>query len=267
MSTISSVGGYSSMMMQGMGGGMRRPDSSKMVDDLFSKLDTSNQGYLTKSDLQSALDSASSSSSSNSTSSSSSTSSSGASVDDIFSALDSNGDGKITKDEMKSGLDSLASQLDSQFNNMRMNGGMDGTGGMNGMPPPPPPSNGSGDANAPSYTKDQLTSMASELSSTDSTRASLMSKLASNFDAADSNGDGKISASEAMAYDQSTQTSSTTSSTTASNSSSSSDSSSSSSSTDLNAKILKQIMDLMAMYGGQNANQSQNFSSLLSLTA
>lgn len=118
MSSISSVngsGGGFSMMMSGM----KRPDPSKMADNLFSKLDTTNKGYLEKSDLQSALSQLSGSDSSNSSSSSTT-------VDEIFKKLDSNSDNKITKDEMSSGMKKLADALDSQFNEMRMNGTLQG---------------------------------------------------------------------------------------------------------------------------------------------
>jgi hypothetical protein len=67
-------------------------------------------------------------------------------VDEVFKQLDGDGDGKITQDEMTSGFKKLADELDSQFNNMRMNGhgghghhvGMEGMAGAGGMPPPPP---------------------------------------------------------------------------------------------------------------------------------
>jgi Ca2+-binding EF-hand superfamily protein len=99
--------------------GMKRPDPSKMVDDLFSKLDTTNKGYLEKSDLQSALSQLPSSGSTRSS----------ANVDEMFKKLDGNGDGKLTKDEMSSGMKKLADALDSQLNQMRMNGTSQGGSG------------------------------------------------------------------------------------------------------------------------------------------
>ena len=98
MSSISGIGSNYGMMMQGMGG-MKRPDPTQMANQLFSKLDTSGQGYLTKSDLQSALDSVSSSSASSSTTSS---------VDDLFSKLDTNSDGKVTQQEFSDTLQKVA---------------------------------------------------------------------------------------------------------------------------------------------------------------
>lgn len=149
MSSIGGIGGYgSSMMMQGMQGGMRpqRPDATKLADDLFTKLDTKGQGYIEKSDLQSAFDEVASSGKSGGT----------LSVDDVFASLDGDSDGRITKDEMSSSLQKLSDELDSQFNQMRMSGGEE----MRGMPPPPPPPAEGGDEG---FTQDELTSMASEL--------------------------------------------------------------------------------------------------------
>lgn len=88
------------------------------------------------------------------------------------------------------------------------------------------------------FTKDQLTSMSKELSSTDSNRSKVMSDIAGNFDAADTNGDGKVSGSEARMFEESKDTSGN----------SSSSSPSSASSTD--AQFMKQMMQLLHSYGG-----------------
>jgi Ca2+-binding EF-hand superfamily protein len=218
--SISGIGGNSAMMMQGMRG-MKRPDPAQRANDLFSKLDTSGQGYLTKSDLQSALDKVSSSSSSSSTTSS---------VDEMFKQFDTNSDGKITKQEFSDTLKKVADQLDQQFQNMRMSGGMSGiSGGDDG-----------------GLTKDQLTTAASEVKSTDSAASSALTNLAKNFDAADTNQDGKISLQELVAYEQKTS----------STSSSSAEASSASSNTD-SEKVMMQIMKLMQAYnigGDQNSS-------------
>jgi Ca2+-binding EF-hand superfamily protein len=255
MSNISSVGSYASSAVQSA---MRRPDPSKMAEDLFSKLDTKGQGYIEKSDLATAL---------SKISSSGSNASGGASADDIFSQIDSDGDGKVTKDELSSSLQKMAEQMDAQFANMRMNqamggqggqGGMGGMGGPGGMPPPPP-------KNDAGFTKEELSSQLSETGSSDSQQSSLISTVVNNFDAADTDGDGKVSFKEAMAYEQSTQSSSAASSSSSSSSSSSNsgDSSSSSSGNDLNAKVMLQIMRLMHAYGDSgNANASAAGSAL-----
>ena len=214
--------------------------SSQLSSKLFSALDTKSQGYLEKSDFVSAFSKISSASSS--------TNSSSASVDDVFSALDSNSDGKVTKDEFASTLAKLQEQLDSS----RMQGG-GGHGGPHGAggPPPPPPASDAG------FTKDELSSQLEESSSSDSQRTELLSKIVSNFEAADTNSDGKVSFTEAMAYDQSSQNS------TASNATSGSSSSSNS-----EAGIMMKIMQLMHAYGGNSQDQSSNsIASQLSVSA
>lgn len=223
MSSISSINGSSSGMMYGGMKAMQKPDAAKMAEDLFSKLDTKGQGYIEKSDLQAAMSKvAGSDSSSNS------------SADDMFSKLDDDGDGKVTQAEMQAKLEKMASELDGPFPRMRMQGQGD-------MPPPPPP----GGEDDQGFTKDQLSSMSEELSSTDSERSQLMSDIASNFDAADSNGDGKVTASEARAYEESKNSSS------AGNSTDSTTSSASSSET-IDQQFMKQMMQLIHAYGGHD---------------
>lgn len=195
-SSICGAGGCSSAMMGGMNG-MQRPDPSKMADKLFSKLDTKGQGFIEKSDLQGAFDQVASKSSSGNT----------PGVDDVFKALDGDGDGKVTKQEMFDSVKKLADQLDSQFQSMRMSGGGMGRGGMS---------------------KSDIASM---LDSTGSASQKL-TDLAQNFDTADTNQDGKISAQEAMAYQASNETASSTSGVQSSD-----------------AMIMARIMDLAASYG------------------
>ena len=91
MSISSSTSAASAMMFSCTGGARQRPDASQMADDLFSKLDTQNKGYLESSDLASALGSNSSSTSS-------------ASAEEVFKSLDSDSDGKLTKTELSDGL-------------------------------------------------------------------------------------------------------------------------------------------------------------------
>jgi Ca2+-binding EF-hand superfamily protein len=219
-SSIGNIGSYASAMM-----GMSRPprpDSSKLAEDLFSQIDTTGKGYIEKSDLESAFQQVSSAS--------------GASADELFTSLDSDGDGKVTQDEMSSGLKSLMDTLDSQFQSMRMNEA------MGGMPPPPPPANDAG------FTKDELQSQLDEIGSSDSKRSDLLSKVIENFDTADTDGDGKVSFKEAMAYEQSSASSSTSDTTsTASASGSTSE-----------AQLMLQIMKLAQAYGlfGEEQNST-----------
>lgn len=185
MSISSSSSAASAMMFSRTGGARQRPDASQMAEDFFSKLDTQSKGYLEASDLASALGSNSSSTSS-------------ASAEEVFKSLDSDSDGKLTKTELSDGLKKVQDQLESSFQAMR-------TKGKGDMPPPPPPQGGNGDAD----------------SDTDSTSSS----QSASYDPADTNKDGTVSATEALAYALSNSSST----------SSSSDASTSSSSTDTTA--------------------------------
>lgn len=236
MSSIGGIGSNPSMMMQGMGG-MKRPDPAQLAKNLFAKLDTSGQGYIQKADLQAAFDKVTSSSSSSGTTTN---------VDDLFSQLDGDSDGKVTQQEFSDTLKQVAEQLDNQFMNTRMSGAMPGGGmggmpggGMGGMPPPPP-----GGKDDSGFTKDELSSQLSEIGSSDSKRSSLISNIVGNFDAADSDGDGKVSFKEAMAYDQSTASSSAATATT--------NTATSASDADVGARVMLQIMRLMQAYSGGN---------------
>lgn len=221
MSTIGAVGS-NSMNMQGMHGGRRRPDPAEMAEKLFSKLDTNGQGYIEQSDLQNAFSQIGSTGESGSAS-------------DLFAKLDSNSDGKVTKDEFSSALKAAAEELDSQFASMRMQEGMSGS-----MPPPPPPP-----GNDAGFTKDELSSQLDEIGSSDSQRASLISDIVQNFDEADTDGDGKVSFKEAMAYDQgqSSATGSTSSQTVAGTE-------------DSSRKLMMQIMQLMHAYNPEGSDRN-----------
>lgn len=211
----------------------RRPDPSEMVSNLFSKLDTKNQGYLEESDLEAALSEIADDSSS-------------VSVSDLFSQLDADGDGKVTESEMSSSLQQLADQLDAGFNNMRTSvmGG--------GMPPPPPPLNGEDEG----FTEEELTAQLEEVGSTDSARSSLLSSIVANFDEADTNDDGKVSMQEAMAYEQSSATSTTT---------AVAGTSETASSDTTQAEVLRWIMQLMEAYRSEgNTTSDSTTTSLMS---
>lgn len=140
---------------------------SKWADSVFSKLDTKNQGYIEKSDLQSALSGVDGSTTQSSD------------IDDAFSALDGDGDGKVTKSELTDAMTKLSDQLNAQFDASRVNGG----GGMrpDGPPPGPPPGGAGGAGPADS--------------------ASNTSSTGSSTEPADTNGDGTVSAQEQAAYE------------------------------------------------------------------
>jgi Ca2+-binding EF-hand superfamily protein len=234
--TIGGIGGYSQMMMQGIQGAGRRSqaNASEMAGELFAKLDTKGQGFIQQSDLESAMSGLSSSSGN-------------ASASAIFNTLDGNSDGKLTQSELTTSLKQLEQDLNSQFDRMRMGG----QGDKSGMPPPPPPPPSGGEA--PDLSQSQLSEMASALSSTDSRASAMFSNLANNFDEADANGDGKVSATEAMAFNQANASSSDTRLTAGTEDTQ-----------NINAQVMDQIMRLLESYGLAN-NSAQT--STLSLTA
>jgi len=176
--------------------------SSSAASYLFSKIDTSGKGYINEEDLVTAF--------------SALTTTSDTSASSVFSQLDSDSDGKITESEFTTSLTQLSEALNTQYDQSRMQGAM----------PPPPPSSSEDEEG---YTEDELTSQLEEIGDTDSARSTLISSILENFDAADTDSDGKVSNSEAMAYAEENDiaTTSSTSTTTASASATSSTSSSS----------------------------------------
>ena len=231
MSTISSVSGSSAYAYQGMetSSARRRPDPSQMASDLFDKLDSEGKGYIEAADLQNALSGLQSGSSTGSSDDAS----------ELFSALDSDGDGKLTKQEMSDSLTKLADQMDAQFQQSRMNQAIGEAGGNR---PPPPPPGGGGDEG---LSKDQLSSMASSVEDQSSTQASDLNSLVQNFDAADTDKDGKVTFKEAMAYKEAQAAKSGTSSDGATTASSSSGVGG----TDSNAALMHRLMQLAQAYG------------------
>jgi Ca2+-binding EF-hand superfamily protein len=213
-------------------------NSSTSISQLFAKLDTRSQGYLEKSDLVSAFSKIAADSSSST-------------AEDVFAALDSDSDGKVTESEFSTTLTKLQEELDSQFNQMRLQGhGGHGPQGMGGMPPPPPPQNDAG------FTKEELSSQLEEIGSSDSERTSFISNVVNNFEAADADGDGKVTFAEAQAYNSASESTSETASST------------SASSANSDAQVMFKIMQLVHAYGSFNDNSSDSaLSSLLSVSA
>ncbi len=155
--------------------------NSSSLSQLFSRLDSKGQGYLEKSDFAAAFSAIGESDEST--------------IADVFAVLDGDSDGKVTESEFSSTLSQLQQELDSQFTQMRMQGmaGQGPQGMAGGMPPPPPP-------NDEGFTEDELTAQLEEIGDSDSDRASLISDIVANFEAADTDSDGKVSFQEAMAY-------------------------------------------------------------------
>jgi Ca2+-binding EF-hand superfamily protein len=231
MSSVNSIGGGGYPMAPPM----KRQDSTQLAETLFAKLDTSGQGYIQKSDLQSAFDKIATTSS---------TGGSTPEVDDLFSKFDGNDDGKVTKQEFSDTVRKLSAQLDDHFASTRMQnaipgGEISGMNGSGGMPPPPPPP-----GEGPSLSKDDLSSTLNRVGTSDS-RSNMMSNILNIFDQADTDGDGKVSFEEAMAYDQANRTSEASTQSLLSGT----DFSAGSASNDLNFQLIQQIMKLAEAYG------------------
>ncbi|EXI88494.1 MAG: EF hand [Candidatus Accumulibacter regalis] len=245
-SSIGGIGGSSAIHLREMRA-MKRPDPAQMADALFSKLDSAKQGYIEKSDLQGAIAKVVSSSSARS-SAAAATSDSASLANELFSKLDSNSDGKVTKQEFSDTLKKIGEQLDSQLMHARTTGAMaqggaNGTQAMNGPPPPRPPE-GAG------LTKEQLSSVASKMETSNSDLSSKLTALVTNFDQADTNGDGKISFQEAQAYQEANAAvrSSASASSAASSAGNNAD-------TRSDALLASQIARLMDAYGSGNGGR------------
>ena len=165
----------------------RSENSSSGGDDLFGKVDTNGDGSVSQEEMQSLMklmDKMAAGSSTDSTASSSATSSSS----DLFSQLDANADGSLSQTEFEAG---------------RPQGGH-GPQSAGGMSPPPPPG-GAGGSNSASNTsydpldtnKDGVVSAQEQMAGNSSTDA-----LQSLFKSIDSDGNGKISASESDTFIQ-----------------------------------------------------------------
>ena len=127
------------------------------------------------------------------------------------------------------------------------------------MAPPPPPSES--DAG---FTEEELTDQLAEIGGTDSARASLISNVVNNFDAADTDEDGKVSFQEAIAYDKANPASSSSSTTDSTNSTDSTSSATSVASSDTtDAQVFRQLMDLLRTYGSADDSTKNLVSTLV----
>jgi Ca2+-binding EF-hand superfamily protein len=166
--TTSAIGGSSGATTAWR---MQRPDPAQMVDSLFSKIDTKNQGYIDKQELSATLNANNSASATGQANSSR--------ADQLFSKLDSSGDGQVSKQELADGLNKTGAIHGYHR-------GPEGSQGpaQAGAAPPPPGAAGGADNDSSS-------------SSTDSSASKV-------FAAADTNQDGSVSFQELVAY-QATQ--------------------------------------------------------------
>jgi len=173
-----SISGVGSSMASAMQSAMQanrpqKPDASAMAADVFALLDSGGKGYIDSSDLAGALESTGSS----------------ASAEDLLGAMDSDGDGKVTEQELGSLLQKVADQLEDSFGAARVGQAM-------GNRPPP----AGGDEG---MSVEQLGAMAEEAEASGSAGASELAALVESFDEADTDGDGKVSFQEAMAFRES----------------------------------------------------------------
>ncbi|MGI4847611.1 MAG: EF-hand domain-containing protein [Janthinobacterium lividum] len=152
----------------------QQKSATSLANSIFSTVDTDNKGYIDKASLTTALSDSGTSSTD---------------IDQAFSELDQDGDGKVTKSELSTSIDQLSQALSAQFNQSRVDGARADAGG----------------GDDPGFTKDELTAIAGD-SQTDAKQSAFMSKIAENFDSVDTDGDGRVTGAEAMAYAKSTTT-------------------------------------------------------------
>lgn len=158
---------------------VQRPDATKIANDLFAKVDTTNQGYIDKAGLQSALGSKAADSASD--------------VDQLFSQIDADQDGKITKQELTDGVKQLADALDAQFDSSRI-------ARAGGQPPPPPSTDdlfASLDTKNQGYLDKEELQAAFDANSSDT--AANAEKVDQIFKTLDADGDSKITKAELSA--------------------------------------------------------------------
>jgi hypothetical protein len=153
---------------------------SNWADSIYSKLDTKNQGYIEKTDLQDALAKVSGNGNGNG----------GQPVDSTFSALDGDSDGKITKSELTDAMTKLSDQLNAQFDASRV-----GRGGPHGAHGPHGGGHAGGDGDGDGGSSSSSTDAASGTSSASTASTDYIA-------AADTDGDGTVSDAEQAAYEK-----------------------------------------------------------------
>lgn len=240
MNGISGIGTGCSMMQS-----MSRRDPADLAQKLFAQLDVSGQGYLEKADLQSAFARV------NGAGAASSVGTDDSDIDELFSRLDSDSDGKVTEQEFTDSLTAIEQQVSDILSTLRQNQA------MGNMPPPPPPPGGPQGMQDEGFTKDELSSQLEEIGSSDSKRADLLSNIIENFDAADTNGDGKVSFEEAMSFQHQSAGNDAPATPTASDAVAASEDRSVP-----NAKVMLQIMRLVQAYQLDGASETSGESSL-----
>lgn len=168
--TVGSSSLYETYLSYGSTNSQNRTSGSGFAEALLTSMDSDGSGSVDSAEFSSAALALSISDES--------------AISSAFSSLDSDGDGTISQEELSASLSQSSGMV------------------AGSMPPPPPPS--SSESEDTGYTQEELTAMAEDVGSSDSNLASLLASVVENFDAADSDGDGKVTAAEAMAYQQST---------------------------------------------------------------
>jgi len=205
---------------------------SQIASEMFTKIDTKNQGYIDKTTFATAVggDDA-------------------AGAEQAFKALDSDSDGQLTKSELTKGIENLLSQLNSA--SVQSQGDANRPPPPDGAAPPPPPEGGQEDVG---LTKDEMTKMASETK--DSQLSGMLSNVASNFEAADTNQDGKVTQQEAIAYAKSKSESSSSGIAATENTGS----------TTKNDAAMKKVAELLSNYLSQMGDSSTTTSTTSSIS-
>jgi Ca2+-binding EF-hand superfamily protein len=214
-SAISSVGSSAYTPPQ-------RPNAAKLASDLFAKLDPTNQGFIDKASLQSAIEGTAPAGGS----------ASGANADAIFTKLDGNQDGKITKQEFTAGAKETAKSAPAG-----------GAHSAEGSRPPPVGGGGGGGGGAAAASSSTSKVYEAADSNKDGT-VSLQELLAYQAKQSTTSTTGSSSSSTSASASASSGTNARTS------------ADSSSSQQDSNASILKTILHLAQTYG--QVNDSQN---------
>ena len=176
MSSVGSMQGGFAGGQSAMFSGVRqhhhhhRPDAGRLAEQVYTKLDSTGQGYVEQGALEAAFDKVSPSGGGTQT------------ADQMFAALDTDTDGKLTQEEFTSGIRKLAEALHEQFHAMRAHGHDHEHGHRGG------------------FTQEELQARLDRIAGTDSPRAAFLTRIIENFDAVDTNDNGKVSRREAWAF-------------------------------------------------------------------
>lgn len=156
--------------------------SSQISQNIFSKLDTEGQGYLSQEVLSSAFESLNSNAADSD-------------AETLVGAMDSDSDGQITKSELTQGIENLLSQLGKSQQRPPM-GGLGGMASMGGMPPPSAGKGGEG----LSVTAEQAAALAE--TADDQRLSEVMTQVSDNFSEMDADEDGLVNREEVIAFNE-----------------------------------------------------------------